>query len=287
MTDRLLKSPRLSHPAVLALAISVTTGLLAACAANVPGQPAKVPELRPGVPAGYLSPEARPDSLALLPQPPTADSAAFALDKDTAKLAQTQWAKPGSARWKQAQLDADLSFPAAAGTFSCALNAPISETQTPRLYMLLRRTMVDAGLATYRAKDRYNRTRPFVATNTSSCTPADEAKLVKDGSYPSGHSATGWAWALVLTEIAPDRADAVLKRGRAFGQSRVACNVHWQSDVNEGRMVAAATVARLHADTVFEADLAAARDELAKVRAQGLPPNRDCAAEAAALATSP
>jgi len=287
MPDRLLKSPRLSHPAVLALAISVTTGLLAACAANLPGQSAKVPELRPGVPAGYLSPEARPDSLTLLPPPPTADSAAFALDKDSAKLAQTQWAKSGSTRWKQAQLDADLSFPAAAGTFSCALNAPISETQTPRLYMLLRRTLVDAGLATYRAKDRYNRTRPFVATNTSSCTPAEEAKLAKDGSYPSGHSAAGWAWALVLTEIAPDRSDAILKRGRAFGQSRVACNVHWQSDVNEGRMVAAATVARLHADTVFEADLAAARDELAKVRAQGLPPNRDCAAEAAALGSTP
>jgi len=287
MADHPLKSPRSSRPAVLALTISATAVLLAACAANLPGQSAKVPELRPGVPAGYLAPEARPDSLALLPQPPTAESAAFALDKDTAKLAQTQWAKPGSARWKQAQLDADLSFPAAAGTFSCALKAPISEAQTPRLYKLLQRTMVDAGLATYRAKNRYNRTRPFVFTNTSSCTPDDEAKLAKDGSYPSGHSAAGWAWALVLTEIVPDRTDAILARGRAFGQSRIACNVHWQSDVNEGRMVAAATVARLHGDPVFEADLAAARDELAKVRAQGLPPTRDCAAEAAALATNP
>ena len=286
MPDRLLKSPRPSRPAVLALTISATAGLLAACAGSLPGQAAKVPELRPGVPAGYLLPEARPDSLALVPQPPAIESAAFALDQDTAKLAQTQWAKSGSARWKQAQLDADLSFPAAAGTFSCALNAPVSEAQTPRLFMLLRRTLVDAGLATYRAKDRYNRTRPFVATHTSSCTSADEAKLAKDGSYPSGHSAAGWAWALVLTEIAPDRTDAILARGRAFGQSRVACNVHWQSDVNEGRMVAAATVARLHADPVFEADLAAARDELAKVRAQGLLPNRDCAAEAAALATN-
>ncbi|CAG2137196.1 hypothetical protein LMG31506_01800 [Cupriavidus yeoncheonensis] len=284
---RPLESPRSSPPAAMTLAIAATAGLLAACAANPTIQPVKVPELRPGVPAGYLAPEARPDSVALLPPPPAGDSAAFALDKDTAKLARTQWAKPGSARWKQAQLDADLDFPAAAGTFSCALNAPVSEAQTPRLYMLLRRTLVDAGMTTYRAKDRYKRTRPFVATNTSSCTPADEAKIAKDGSYPSGHSAAGWAWALVLTEIAPERADAILARGRAFGQSRIACGVHWQSDVNEGRMVAAATVARLHADPVFESDLAAARDELNKVRTQGLPPNRDCAAEAAALATNP
>lgn len=290
MSDRSLISPRPARLAVLALTISAAAGLFAGCAANPSAQSAtsaKVPELRPGIPAGYLAPEARPDSLALVPPPPAAESVAFALDKDTARLAQTQWAKPGSARWKQAQLDADLSFPAAAGTFSCALNAPVSEAQTPRLYMLLRRTLVDAGLATYRAKDRYNRTRPFVATHTSSCTPGEEVKLAKDGSYPSGHSAAGWAWALVLTEVAPDRADAILARGRAFGQSRIACNVHWQSDVNEGRMVAAATVARMHADPVFEADLAAARDELAKVRAQGLPPVRDCAAEAAALTATP
>lgn len=287
MPVRFLTSRRASRPAAWRLTILATAGLLGACASGQPGPSAKVPELRPGIPAGYLASDARPDSLALVPQPPATDSAAFALDKDTARLAQTEWAKSGSARWKQAQLDADLSFPAAAGTYSCAVKAPISEAQTPRLYMLLRRTMVDAGLATYRAKDRYNRTRPFVATNTSSCTPAEEAKLAKDGSYPSGHSAAGWAWALVLTEIAPDRADAILSRGRAFGQSRIACNVHWQSDVNEGRMVAAATVARLHADPTFEADMAAARDELARVRAQGLAPSRDCAAEAAALATNP
>ncbi len=48
----------------------------------------------------------------------------------------------------------------------------------------------------------------------------------------------------------------------------------------------AATVARLHADAAFRADLAAAKKELATVRAQGLSASRDCRAEAAALATT-
>ena len=61
-------------------------------------------------------------------------------------------------------------------------------------------------------------------------------------------SAVGWGWALVLTELVPARADAILQRGREFGYSRVVCNVHWQSDVEAGRTMAAATVARLHAD---------------------------------------
>jgi hypothetical protein len=175
-------------------------------------------------------------------------------------------------------------FPQAAGTFSCALNAPISEQDTPHLYMLLRRTLADAGLYTYRAKNHYQRTRPFVVNKEPTCTPDEEAHLKKDGSYPSGHTALGWAWALILSEIAPERADAILAKGRAFGESRIICNVHWHSDVVEGRFMGAAAVARLHADPAFRAELAAAKAELAAVRAKGLKPTRDCQAEAAALA---
>jgi acid phosphatase (class A) len=48
--------------------------------------------------------------------------------------------------------------------------------------------------------------------------------------------------------------------------------VHWLSDVEEGRTMGAATVARLHASADFAADLAAARAELAAVRARSLAP---------------
>ncbi len=111
----------------------------------------------------------------------------------------------------------------------------------------------------------------------------DEEGLRKDGSYPSGHTAIGWAWALILSEIAPEHADAILARGRAYGESRVICNVHWHSDVVEGRFVGAAAVARLHADPAFRADLEAAKAEFAAVRIRGLKPTRDCQAEADAL----
>ena len=107
---------------------------------------------------------------------------------------------------------------------------------------------------------------------------------MKDGSYPSGHTAIGWAWALILCEIAPERADAILARGRAFGESRNICNVHWHSDVVEGRFMGAAAVSRLHADPAFCAELEAAKAELVAVRAKGLKPTRDCQAETDALA---
>jgi acid phosphatase (class A) len=232
---------------------------------------------------GYLSPEAVPDSMELLPPFPAPGSAALALDKDKSQKS-LELSGSGTPRWEQAAMDACLEFPYAAETFSCALNTRITEKDTPHLYKLLLRTETDAGNSTKRAKEYYHRNRPFMVNEKQSCTPKDQDGLAKNGSYPSGHTAIGWTWALILSEIAPDRADAILARGLAFGESRVVCNVHWESDVAEGRVMGVSTVAWLHGDPVFRADLEAARAELAAVRAQGLPPQRDCAAEAAALA---
>ena len=268
-------------PLFALVAMLACVALIAGCASSGGlSQPTAVPGIRPGVPAGYLPRNALPNSLALLPPPPAAGSAALMCDEEVSRKA---LAFRGTLRWRLAKEDADLMFPQAAGAFSCVLNALITEQDTPHLYMLLRRTLADAGLSTYAAKDHYNRTRPFVVNKEPTCTPDEEKFLRTNGSYPSGHAAFGWAWALILSEIAPDQTDAILARGRAFGESRVICNVHWESDVIEGRFMGAGTVARLHADPAFRADLEAAKTELAAVRAKGPKPQRDCAAEAAAM----
>jgi acid phosphatase (class A) len=225
--------------------------------------------------------EALVDSLALLPPPPAPGSPEQAYD-DEARRASMQLRD--TPRWRLAERDAELGFPKAAEAFSCALGIAINSKDTPHLNMFLRRTLFDAGLATYKAKDIYNRTRPFVAANDSTiCTPKEEEWLRKDGSYPSGHAAFGWAWALIVTELAPDKADARARRGYAFGQSRVVCGVHWQSDVNAGRFVASAVVAQLHANPDFAAQLGAARKEVEAARTAGIKPPVDCSLEQQAL----
>jgi acid phosphatase (class A) len=271
---------RLSLPLGCLLA-AVLTGCTGGPSSTAIPADKDVPQLRPGMMAGYLDRKQLPDSRALLPPPPAPGSPAQAADDAAFRATVAQRNTP---RWALARADNELRFPQAAGTFACALDATISPDTTPHLHTLLRRTLVDAGLSTYGAKDHYKRTRPFVAEKAPLCAPEEAERLAKDGSYPSGHSALGWAWALVLTQIAPERADALLQRGHAFGQSRVVCGAHWQSDVDQGRVMGAAAVARLQSDPVFRAQLDAARAEVVAQRAKGArPAAAACAAEAAAL----
>ena len=280
---RTRRRPFLSVWLVGVLALSLFTGCTTQHAATTKlgTIPEFHPELKLGALQGYLDPKAMPDSLALIPPPPARGSAAFALDVE---VAQNTVALRDTPRFALAASDYELNVPSFVKVFSCALNTAITKENAPYLYNLLSRSFTDIGGSTYRAKNYYKRARPFQYNNEPLAAPDARAFLEKDPSYPSGHSALGWGYALILTELAPDRENEILARGRAFGESRIVCNHHWFSDVVWGRFMGAATVARLHADPTFLADLKAAKSEFAALRTKGVPPVGDCQAEAAALA---
>jgi len=233
------------------------------------------------LPDGYLQ-LAAPNSLEISPPPPEPGSLWAQLDE---AIAAEALALRGSARFEQAKRDAELKFPAAAQHFACALGMPVDEAHTPTLYQMLLRIRVDAGnYAVFQAKQHYRRPRPFMLNGESTCDPEHEDALRAEGAYPSGHTAIGWSWALLLSELAPDRSSAILQRARHYGHSRLVCNVHWYSDVVQGQALAASYVAALHGNAEFMRDLEHTRHEIAAVREQILPSAQDCPAEAAALA---
>jgi acid phosphatase (class A) len=231
----------------------------------------------------YLPMDALPDSARIVPPPPAPGSLAQARDDEAAAAAVAQ---QGTPRWTLAIADAELMSPNAIGAFSCAAGFDLSGQQTPAISNLLRRAAADVAKSTFAAKRKYQRQRPFMVSGKPICTPEMEAILRRDGSYPSGHSALGYGEALILAEVVPARATELVARGRAFGDSRRLCNVHWLSDIEEGRIMASATIARLHAEPAFQKDVTAARAEADRIVASGAKPSRDCAAEAATLAAT-
>lgn len=209
----------------------------------------------------YLKNEQAIDSLALLPPPPEVGSIAFLNDQALYEQGRLLRDTP---RGKLAAEDANLASGGVANAFSAAFGSPITAKDAPELHKLLTNMIEDAGdLATRSAKQKYMRIRPFAFYGVPTCNTKDQDELSKNGSYPSGHTAIGWATALVLAEINPERQDAILKRGYDLGQSRVICGYHWQSDVDAARIVGSAAVATLHTNPGFQQQLQKAKDEFA------------------------
>ncbi len=107
--------------------------------------------------------------------------------------------------------------------------------------------------------------------------PSEE--LTESGSYPSGHPASGWLYALLLAEIDPATRTRSFNRGRAFGESRVVCGVHYYTDIEGGRITATALVATLHGTPEFETDIASARAEVFSLRGKEQPSAAACESE--------
>lgn len=237
----------------LALAAALT---LAACATTSATETAQTPTPPPVV--HPTTPERNPavqvDATVFIPPPPAANSALELAERDIVR-------GPWSAE-RRAQALADNAIDPFAA-FDSVLGENFTVANFPATARLLDRAGRAAGYAGDPVKFVHRRLRPFVSDSSiTPCIPDDE-RLRASFSYPSGHAALGFGWALLLAELVPSHADAIIDRGRDFTWSRVVCGVHYPSDVDAGRIVAAAAIARLHADPAFQTEFAAARAELA------------------------
>ncbi len=190
-----------------------------------------------------------PNAVFFLPPPPDTASAAFQYDRAQYRWGMEQRNNP--VRLAIAVNDAIWSIDNICKIYSGVLGIEISAQNTPAIYRMLTLGLLTTDQAGKLPKNHYMRTRPYVFFNEPTIYPNDEAWLRTNGSYPSGHTILGWSAALLLTELAPDKADTILARGYIYGQSRVIAGYHWQSDVDAARLVASAAVARLHADKRF------------------------------------
>lgn len=124
-------------------------------------------------------------------------------------------------------------------------------------------------ISTSAAKKYFNYSRPFmVANNTIHAVPDDV--VVKDnqpyhadgGSFPSGHTNTGYTDALLMAEMLPERFVPLVDRGARYGYSRIILGVHYPLDVMGSRMLAQRNVAHFLNDTAYRQLFEQAKQQL-------------------------
>lgn len=159
----------------------------------------------------------------------------------------------------------------AAGLFDCALGARLSGAETPVLTRIFARLQRDIDAA--------GRSRP-VPSIAGPCTrPNWTPAQAWSGRLP----ALGVAYADVMAQLAPDRAEALTAMGRAIAESAVLCGLSTPGDAASAAALAHGVTAAVMRSPAFAEDLVEARAEIAAVRTSGLT-SPACAAERRALA---
>jgi acid phosphatase (class A) len=229
--------------------------------------------------AGYLA-SGSLDILKVLPPAPVEGDTRYETDRLVFKQTRS-W--EGTPRWRMASDDALASPADLLRHFSCSVGVELNPANAPKIMAVASRATRDAGREMDVAKKHFQRKRPFWIDKGDICRPREELGNTYD--YPSGHTTAGWTWALVLAQVAPDRASPILARGRAIGESRVVCGVHNASAVEGGRYTADAVMALTSQNAEFRADVEAARKELAGLRQTGAKPDpARCERDAALVA---
>ena len=255
--------------------------LLSACAGTPAAlRPQAVQAASPET-KGYLSGPLIQALADAVPSPPVAGSPVDLADK--ARSAQFQ-ALEDSDRWLLATAHAELRPPLALQHFDCALGVRLGSATTPGLNKLMQRLFDDSDAAAELVKARGFRPRPVGDdAERRSCQRVSDAGR-KSASYPSGSSTVAAVYGEAFAALEPQRATEVRRIAHEMGLSRLICGMHYPSDVAAGEVLGKAVFDAAAGTPGFDADLTAARTELAAARAAGLT-SPGCAAERLALAT--
>jgi acid phosphatase (class A) len=196
----------------------------------------------------YLTPS-EVDLTQLLEPPPAPASNVGREDVDTMAAVEAQRTQ---ADLDAAQADAHRSV----FSFGDAIGPQFVQTQLPLTAALFSHTSGDTELLVKLAKAYFDRPRPDGARQTH-------------GSYPSGHAAFAACTAILLSEMIPERRDAIFRRADIFADRRIVAGVHYPSDVEAGWIAGTIIAYVLMRQPRFVSDFRAAQAELRGVL--GLP----------------
>jgi acid phosphatase (class A) len=192
----------------------------------------------------------KPNAIELLAPPPLPGSPEQAADMAEVQVVyHAASSNDIAAAYSEKKFDI-FNFTPAIGDFFVAGKFPKTEA-------FFEKVQIAAAAVTDKAKDYYQRPRPYVTDPTLA-----NGKLEKSFSYPSGHSTESMVLALVLAEVFPDKHDAIIAKARSIGWHRVEIARHYPTDIYAGRVLAQAIVKQFEKNDDFQKDLAEVKAEI-------------------------
>ncbi|MFT4211460.1 MAG: glycoside hydrolase family 92 protein [Microbacterium sp.] len=122
------------------------------------------------------------------------------------------------------------------------------------------------------AKDTFGYLRPYVRLNfvgdgglIYESDNGSYDSLTTSGSFPSGHTYSGYQAGTILATLLPELSSTILARASEYGDNRIVLGFHYPLDVIGSRMTSQATVAHRWADDDFASLLEQAHEEIETV----------------------
>jgi acid phosphatase (class A) len=130
----------------------------------------------------------------------------------------------------------------------------------------------EQSVAASMAKDYFRRKFPLTAANeneTYAQWTCDEVARRPTAlplrSYPSGHATMGYTIGVVLSNLVPEKSQAILARSASYAYSREVCGDHYHSDAEAGHVLGTLLGFQLLRNETLKPEIEAARAELQTV----------------------
>ena len=133
----------------------------------------------------------------------------------------------------------------------------------PATKALFKTVRANENIQTGVFKTYFNRQRPYqVDTSITPCLPPKNFDI--NASDPSGHTSMAFSSAVILANLLPDYAPAIMRRAEQYGRHRIVCGAHHPFDVRSGQVLGTLVGTTLLKSPALQLQLDAARAELAK-----------------------
>ena len=191
----------------------------------------------------------------ILPAPPADDSLEAEVERTAIKAA---YADATPEQRAQAQRDAANE---SVRLFTDTIPG-FNLDQLPATKALFKTIRANENVQTGRFKRYFNRQRPYqVDTSIIPCLPPKNFDI--NASDPSGHTTMAFSSAVVLADLLPAYAEAIMARAEQYGRHRIICGAHHPFDVRSGQVLGTLVGVTLLKTPALKPQLDAARAELA------------------------